>query len=675
MIAQILSLFLTLFAIVTFAGTPPPIFKIEFLLGATNFPPTLGLYDPPEERLIRITNQSNASMNSMLYQFVAPFTIDKANTTCGDTLASNSSCILAIYFTPNAIGRFSTPLTVCGAGGVWCSKFASNFDIKVTNNTIVSTNCNSIQSRPFSALDCQSSYTFSNNFKSFITGVLSSHQPIVSQFYYFQHTPSANETTTACLDSKQTGAQLDPNITGGGVPLCSLMGLTTSNASSTDTASESKLFPPYLYFLLGTSFPLTTPINDISALSTEFATTTMDPLVRNLGYQGYVDFLTSYYNEQLNKNYADCGNGEVCPSIYYLPYRLTSDQASLAVWPPRTAYWGSSGGGGSGAGYQVQAFKPGSATHYTLFSGGGGGGGGNTTPETIAHSDLVDMINTGSGGGGGSQFSNCYYDVNHTNLNGLGLGAGTGFGLSTRESADVTYASPPAVDYSYYPPVAHPNWNNATVLSEYTDNLEYLFGILIPNLYDQGYTIALVGGGGGGTGMEFLMNNGQEYQPHPVSIGYGFNFCYLFNKANAYSSTDCISSSLTTNSLGATSTDLDTLIYQNVGNFYNQGMALAVLPANCNGYTNFTCTCKYQSAYVICQLSNLLLANHYTSADIPTWLINPHCSASQQDISTAAGLIDTYSLNVGDVSANCQTAVNSFFQANAQTSCQVPWAS
>ena len=50
-------------------------------------------------------------------------------------------------------------------------------------------------------------------------------------------------------------------------------------------------------------------------------------------------------------------------------------------------------------------------------------------------------------------------------------------------------------------------------------------------------------GGGGGTGMEFLMNNGQEYQPHPVSIGYGFNFCYLFNKANAYSSTDCISSS------------------------------------------------------------------------------------------------------------------------------------
>jgi hypothetical protein len=672
---QILSLFLTLFAMDVFAGTPPPIFNIEFLLGATNFSPNLGLYDPPEERLIRITNQGNVDMSGMLYQFAGTFAIDRANTTCGDTLARNSSCILAIYFTPNATGHFSTPLTVCGAGGVWCSKFSSNFDIKVTNNTIVSTKCDSIQSRPFSALDCQSSYTFANNFKSFIAGVLSPQQPIVSQFYYFQHMPSADETTTNCLDSKQVGVSLDPNITGGGRPLCSLMGLATSNASETDTAAESKLFPPYLYFLLGTSFPLTIPLNDISALSTDFATTTMAPLVRNLGYQGYVDFLKSYYAEQLNKNYANCGGSEVCPSIYYLPYRLTSDQSSLEVWPPRTAYWGSSGGGGSGAGYQIQAFKPGSATHYTLFSGGGGGGGGNTSPEPIVHSDLVDMINTGSGGGGGSQFSNCYYNVTNTNLNGLGLGAGTGFGLSARESADVTYASAPAVDYSYYPPVLYPSWDNATVLTKYTDNLQYLFGILIPNLYNQGYTIAVVGGGGGGTGMEFLMQNGQEYQPHPVSIGYGFNFCYLFNKSNAYSSTDCISSSLTSNSLGATSTDLDTLIYQNLGNFYNKGMDLAVLPANCNGYTNFTCTCKYQSAYVICQLSNLLLANHYTSADIPSWLINPHCNASQQDISAAADLIDTYKQGVGDVLANCKTAVDSFFQANGQTSCQVPWAS
>ncbi|MCX7116059.1 MAG: hypothetical protein NTW08_09170 [Gammaproteobacteria bacterium] len=653
-----------------------PIFDIAFLLGATNFPTNIGLNDPPVERVLTILNQGS-SMGGMLYNLPDTYVVDQSNTTCGATLNQSSSCQLALYFTPSQIGFFPAKLNVCGGGGLWCSNAPTPFEVSVTQNAIVSTDCSAIAGRPFSTLDCQGSYTYANNFKALIEQVLKPAAITKSTFNYFQHIPSENETTTPCLQAKQSGVSLDPHIQGGGIPLCGLMGLSTSNASVTDDPTVSKLFPPYLNFLLATAYPITAstvPLSELSALLTGFDTSAMDPAVRYLGYTGHVDFLSSYYLEQLSKTYSDCGTSETCPSIYYLPY-LTSSPHALENWPPTTTYYGSSGGGGSGAGYQIEAFKPGSATHYTLFSGGGGGGGGNTTPEPIPGSaSLVNMINVGSGGGGGSQFSDCYYGIDSTNLNGLGLGAGTGAGVSTREHTNVSYAAPPAVDYSFYPPISHPTWTNGMVLSQYGSNLTYLFHAVIPTLYNEGYTITVSGGGGGGTGLEFLNPQGQEYQPHPVSISYGFNFCYAFNKNNQYVSTDCISSSATTTSTGATGTDLDTLIYQNVGTFYNQGMTLAVLPQNCNGYTNFNCTCTFQHAYVICQLNNLLLANHYTTAEIPTWLINPHCNDSEEQLATIGQVIDQYNLSANGYTENCSKAVESFFESKTQTTCAVPWA-
>lgn len=654
-----------------------PIFKMEFLLGSSNFPSNLGLYDPPAERIVTITNQSSVNMTGMVYMLPPSFQIDQANTTCGATLNQNSSCQLAIFFAPNKLGHFAAILQTCGMNGLWCSQFANVFEIKVTQNTITSKNCNDIATRPFGKLDCQSSYIYANNFKAFMQQVIGVEAVTNSQFNYFQHIPSENETTTPCLQARQTGVpSLDPNIKGGGLPLCGLMGFATSNASENDLATTSKLYPPYLNFLLGTAYPITAdtvPLAELNELQQDFNTTAMDTSVQDLGYVGYVNFLSAYYQEQLQLTYQDCGSTETCPSIYYLPYRLTSGQESLEVWPPKTNYWGSSGGGGSGAGYQIQAFKPGSSTHYTLFSGGGGGGAGNTSPEGVMAGSLPYLINTGSGGGGGSQFSDCY-TVGSDNLNGLGLGAGTGGGLSTHEGSPVSFAVAPAVDYSFYPPISHPTWNNTMVLTQYSSNLTYLFQHLIPQLYNEGYTIAVSGGGGGGTGLEFLDQQGEEFQPHPLSVGYGFNFCYVFNKANKYYSTDCISSSTTTSDTGATSTDLDTLIYQNVGNFYNEGMNLAILPQNCNGYTNFTCDCTFQHAYVICQLENLLVANHYTAKDIPTWLINPHCSETQEGLETIGHIIDQYLQSANHYTSTCQTAINAYFQAKSQTSCVVPWA-
>lgn len=650
-----------------------PIFKIEFLFGESNFPSNLGLYDPPEERLLRITNQSKVNMTGMLYRITDAFVVDQSNTTCGTSLNQNSSCTLALLFLPNNIGRFVSKLEVCGVNGIWCSSFPTVFAISVTQNTIVSTNCNTIANRPFASLDCQGSYAYANNFKAFMEQVLQTTAEINSQFKYFQQIPSQDETTIPCLQARQNGVNLDPNIHGGGVPLCNLMSFSTSNAAVNNDSTVSKLFPPYLNFLLATDYPITpntVPLSEINQLESGFATSDTDSSVRDLGYLGYVNFLSSYYLEQLQKTYANCGTSEVCPGIYYLPYQLTSDQQSLEIWPPKTNYWGSSGGGGSGAGYQIEAFMPGSNTHYTLFSGGGGGGGGNTTPEES--NSLINLINVGSGGGGGSQFSECYR-VGSDNLNGLGLGAGTGSGLSIPQGSNVTFAAAPAVDYSYYPPFSHPTWNNNTVLTQYGDNLVYLFQTLIPQLYNEGYTITVTGGGGGGAGLEFLNQQGQEFQPHPVSIGYGFNFCYVFNKNNKYESTDCISSPTVSTNTGTMGPTVDTLIYKNVGDFYNQGMALAVLPQNCDGYTDFACTCTFQHAYVICQLDQLLLANNYTTADIPIWLINPHCNGDQFALKAAGHLIDQYTLSTNSYTTSCQKSINNYFQSRSTSSCVVPW--
>jgi hypothetical protein len=649
-----------------------PIFKIEFLLGTTNFSSTLGLYDPPEERFLRITNQSHVNMTGILYRISNEFVIDEANTTCGYSLAPNSSCTLALFFTPNQLGRFVSQLNVCGVYGAWCSNFPTVFDITVAQHTIVSTDCSTIENRPFSALNCQGSYAYANNFKTFIEKVLHTQAGINSQFNYFQHLPSQNETTTPCSEARQDGVNLDPNIAGGGGPLCSLMSFATSNAEVTNNPALSKLFPPYLNFLLATAYPIipnTVPLSELNPLRNQFNTSTMDASVRDLGYLGHLNFLGSYYLEQLQKTYTNCGTTEICPAIYYLPYTLTSNQSSLESWPPNINYWGSSGGGGSGAGYQIQAFMPGSNTHYTLFSGGGGGGGGNTTPEGAS---MIDLINTGSGGGGGSQFSDCYV-TGSDHLNGLGLGAGTGSGFGIAQNSNVTFPIAPSVDYTYYPPISHSNWNDGTVLTEYVANLTYLFQTLIPRLYNEGYTITLTGGGGGGAGLEFLNTQGQEFQPHPVSIGYGFRFCYVFNKNNTYEQSDCLSSSSVSTDLSTAGIDLDTLIYQNVGNFYHEGIEMAILPQNCNGYNNFQCTCAFQHAYVICQLDKLLLANHYSTADIPNWLIHPHCNDSQELLSTTAEIIDHYQLGSNTNIASCQTSVENYFQSKSSTNCAVPW--
>ena len=653
------------------AHAAEPIFKIQLSQSSTGFPSTYGLYDPPVEHTFTVTNQSNVDMPAMLHFLPAHLTKNTAKSTCGTTMNRKSTCQLVVTFLPNRLGHFSGQIKVCGGNGSWCSLYPNALDVTVTQQNIVSKNCSQIKSRPFSDLTCQGSQQFADNFKDFIAQVLQT-QPIHSSYRYFQHIPSQDETTIPCLEARQEKVGLDPNIQGGGTPLCQLMGYAVSNADpngAQPTSGLSKQFPPYLTRLIGTSFPITpntTPLDRLSALLQDFNTSAMNDSVRNVGYTGYVDFLTNVYQQQLSKAYGSCGISIICPSIFYLPYPLSSEQAQLEQWPPAMAYWGSSGGGGGGSGYEIRAFRPGSTNHSTLFSGGGGGGAGNTTPEGVG-SSITSLINTGSGGGGGSQFADCYLNAGD-NLNGLGLGAGTGAGLSTPEGLDVLFKIAPAVDFSFLKPVSHPSWDDQTVLTNYGNNLTRLFDTLIPQLYNEGYTIAVTGGGGGGTGLEFLDALGEEFTPHPVSIGYGFNFCYLFNKNGEVHPHDCIASP-TANTPRLT---LNDIIYQNLGKLFDEGMRLAILPKNCNGYTDYPCTCNFQHTYVITQLSLILKAYGFSNSDIPIWLINPHCGDSKAVSLLRAGRMDKAQKNNSNQS-HYRRSLRAFYQANNQDTCVPPW--
>ena len=129
--------------------------------------------------------------------------------------------------------------------------------------------------------------------------------------------------------------------------------------------------------------------------------------------------------------------------------------------------------------------------------------------------------------------------------------------------------------------------------------------------------------------------------------------------------------------------DVDTLIYKNVGNYYQRAMALAIRPENCNGYANAECTCNFQHSYVICKLGELLEKNHLSSDLIPAWLINPHCDFSNQlaanprqnfekTLEHYAAMLDND--NGQKVNAtNCEGILANYFAKQDATTCQPPW--
>ncbi|MDF1758391.1 MAG: hypothetical protein P1U74_08860 [Legionellaceae bacterium] len=673
----VLIVILSILSISSYAKSSP--FIVELQAGSARFPTQTGLNGAPSEYTFIITNPNSFDIPNITYYIPRYFVTNIVNSTCTGNLNKNSSCRISLTFRPNKIGSFTGEFKVCGANGIWCSKFPTPLTVGVTQNYIVSTNCDDIVSRPFGSLTCSGSRQFADNFGLYMAKVLGT-SAIHSEFYYYQHQPSVNETTINCLESRQENVGLDENILGGGTPLCKLMGYADTTASPTNQSSDSELamlYPPFLNFLVGTGFPLTgstQPLGELDALLDDFGTSSMNNLVQNAGATGYINFFNDYFLQQLTTAFDTCGITNTCPAISYIPYKVDNGENILQTWPLTSiSFNGISGGGGSGAGTQILAFKPGSTTHYTLFSNGGGGGGGNTNPEISGITTY--LINAGSGGGGGSQFGDCYIRDN-VRLTGLGLGAGAGSGLSTAEGTTVTYPGVSSPTFSYLAPTLFPSWSDSTILTEYGSNLTFLLETQIPELYALGYTIIISGGGGGGAGLEFLNSNYEEYNPHPVSIGHGFNFCYAFNKDGIYSSTDCIPST----NVNSSSLTVNEIIYNNIGPLFHQGMKQAILPENCGGYQNSICTCNYQHDYVIENLGAILVASGFSIADIPTWLNNPHCNQGQSALALHSILMTKPDQNnklegtlyKGKISPS--DILQSFYQAKSSLTCSPPWS-
>ncbi len=180
-------------------------------------------------------------------------------------------------------------------------------------------------------------------------------------------------------------------------------------------------------------------------------------------------------------------------------------------------YHGISGGGGSGAGFEIfviyknKSCIPANATptqknklKVAVFTGGFGGGGGITSPEIDA------KLSAGAGGGGGLQF-----------YNGLGLGAG-----ASHASKEVGYSYNAGEDLSTI------SKHDRSILNQYLHLLEpaRMAAVFKLNKKCVDY-ITIEGGGGMGSGFELLNKNAEEYATHAYSSEGGFQFTYQWKWA------------------------------------------------------------------------------------------------------------------------------------------------
>jgi hypothetical protein len=302
-----------------------------------------------------------------------------------------------------------------------------------------------------------------------------------------------------------------------------------------------------------------------------------DSVIKGLGAKGHDRFIGDY--------------PRFSPANLYDP----------AKWQQDTRYNGISGGGGGGWGGEI-AILGADATPVILLAFGGGGGGGMTSfrelPTTIPSSAL------GAGGGGGMQFANGYQFGNR-HYSGLGLGAGVG-----SDETEVQY-SYNAYQGSGNPPLPVHQYNPA-VITEYHTQLKNLEQQLNTNFKDGG-TILLLGGGGMGAGSEYLMQNGQEYEPHALSTQAGFQFSYEFQGPKTSSPTQPIALA----DLYAQQEDL----YKFLGDAYREANRQAFEECG-RDYANYECMCPRMHAIVLCLVGQQL----GDGAEIPSWLQQQHCS-------------------------------------------------
>eukprot|EP00659_Diplonema_papillatum_P010110 gene10110-15543_t len=206
-------------------------------------------------------------------------------------------------------------------------------------------------------------------------------------------------------------------------------------------------------------------------------------LVRGFGFSPFRAFQTGWRSQ--------CAGGVYNPDGSCLTVGELA--AKNGERPADERFYGVSGGGGSGTGFEVFCVDPATGVETTLVTGGGGGGGGVNSPE--------DGLPLGAGGGGGG-------------------GAQVGAGGAPRVGAGIGSGEDGFVDVL--------DDVNATAFAA-------SMGAVAARMRAcraTGHEVVLRGGGGGGCGFEAYTSynlsdptaNQPEAYPNAVSVGFGFQF-------------------------------------------------------------------------------------------------------------------------------------------------------
>lgn len=414
--------------------------------------------------------------------------------------------------------------------------------------------CNDLKYKQLHLNQCQSAYNMSQQIINRITKenlLQSNRHPLIryaerTVFTYYEHLPDANstpaysdQTPEPCENafktpgtSKQNPLEQDGDFVDGGShsPLCNLINyvqtvgnpLWQANTYPTCSATTSA---NHSYKCSGSYFNALTHTELVENMLT--SPNNWRSVINSLGAYAYNTYIQSSGTLGTPKQYQ--------PATYYSPnkpyYTATNNKPSQPIIPnpkhPNYAYYGISGGGGSGAGFEVniiynyECYKENKAhlntlglndsnckagfTHsnnctITAFSGGFGGGGGMTssrwsTPTTVS---------IGGGGGGGAQFN-----LGH-NQQGASIGAGSNLSPTTTPSP-LQWSINQAQRY-----ISLLN-NFSDADSHYLTN-HFTRGGLCVNHFE------IQGGGGMGAGLEVIGANNNEYTPHPYSSSGGFQF-------------------------------------------------------------------------------------------------------------------------------------------------------
>ena len=266
---------------------------------------------------------------------------------------------------------------------------------------------------------------------------------------------------------------------GGGAGLCQLL---------SSIMERPRMLGQYLGALLGAGAPGVAPLAEAWTDDGSFR-----KAVNSIGYKPFAEFIAALCPGACDASGA-CNS--TCDQVY-LPediFSATGRESTMTLEQLATAeaeglqFWGMSGGGGSGAGFEIVCGQE------TIVTGGGGGGGGTTSPEGGT------AVQAGGGGGGGAQVG-----AKGTPMVGAGSGNHPPGKLDVNEKA-----------------VSPAEWRTAVGSVR-----EAINGCIA-----RGENVHLRGGGAAGWGFEFFKPHNvtdpstipEEVKPHALSLSYGFQF-------------------------------------------------------------------------------------------------------------------------------------------------------